>query len=489
MRVAALLLSLAALCAQPDDLAQKARKARELVVAGKVEEAIPIYLELAHALPNDAGILVNLSIAEFKAGRYRDAAGHAEAALKVQPESLAANLFLGSSYAQVGEYARAVAPLEKVLAAQPNDRNARVMLAEALLALERYDDAAAQFRRASELAAENPRVWYGLGRSFEALSERVAQQLESTGPDSPYWHALAADAYLKQRRYGSAFDFYRRALDTPSTLRGVHAGLAAIYKRTGHPDWASTEEQRESETPLPDCSAAKLACDYAAGRFRDIVESDRRTPESLYWAAKACAELAHQAYDHLAQLPPSLETHLHAARAFDSDGLYQQAAGEWRQALKLAPDNAELQAGLVWSLYRSGDHTAAQPLLIEFIKAGPDSRDLNFLCGASLLHLDQPDKAIPYLETAARIDPRFLPAQAALGHALLLAGKAAEAIPHLKAALPSDEDATTHFQLLRAYQLTGQKDLARQALAEYQKTRASSVDRKKMEEGGGITPP
>jgi tetratricopeptide (TPR) repeat protein len=483
------LLTAAALCAQPGDPAQKARQASELVVAGKADEAIPIYLELARAAPNDAAILVNLSIAEFKARRFRDAAGHAEAALKLQPDSLAANLFLGASYTQFGEHARAVLPLEKVIAAQPNDRNARVMLAEALLALDRFDESALHFRRASELAPENPGVWYGLGRALEALAGSAFQQLEIAGQDSAYWHALAAEAYFKQRRYGSAFDFYRRALATSSTMRGIHAGLAAIYRRTGHADWAPIEERREREIPPPDCGAAKLACDFAAGHYREIAESPGRTPEILYWASKSYAELAHGAYDRLAQLPPSLQTHLHSAMTYDADGLYQQAAAEWRQALKLAPDNFEAQTGLAWSLYRGGDHAAALSLLTEFIKSRPDSRDLHFLCGASLLNLDQPEKAIPYLETAARLDPPFLPAQAALGHALLLAGKAADAIPHLQTALPSDEDATMHFQLLRAYQLTGQTGPAQQALTAYQKARTSSAERKKMEEGGLIAPP
>jgi hypothetical protein len=70
-----------------------------------------------------------------------------------------------------------------------------------------------------------------------------------------------------------------------------------------------------------------------------------------------------------------------------------------------------------------------------------------------------------------------------------VAGKAADAIPHLQAALSSDEDATIHFQLLRAYQLTGQTGLARQALTAYQEARTSSAEQKKMEEGGFIKPP
>ncbi|HXI44140.1 MAG TPA: tetratricopeptide repeat protein [Bryobacteraceae bacterium] len=488
MRLVLLLLAAAALCAQSDP-AQKAKQARDLVLAGKAEEAIPIYLELARAAPNDAAMLVNLCIAEFKARRFRDAAGHAEAALKLQPDSLAANLFLGSSYTQLGEYARAVSPLEKVIAAQPNDRNARVMLGEALLALERFNDSAIQFRRASELAPENPAVWYGLGRAFEALAARAFQQLEIAAPDSPYWQALAAETYFKKRRYGSAFDSYHRALTASSTLRGLHAGLADIYRRTGHADWAAIEEQRERESPPLDCGTANLACDFAGGHYREIVESASQGPESLYWTSKSYNELARQAYDRLLQLPSSLQTHLHAALMYDGDGLYRQASAEWREALRLAPDSIEAQTGLAWSLFRGGDFEAALPLLREFVKSQPGSRDLQFLCGASLLNLDQPEKAIPFLETAATLEPQFLPAQAALGHALLLAGKAAYAIPHLQAALPSDEDAAVHFQLLRAYQLTGQTALARQALTAYQEARTSSAQRKKMDEGGFITPP
>jgi protein O-GlcNAc transferase len=155
------------LWAQPEDAAANSQRARDLVVAGNVEEAIPIYRELARAFPNNAAILVNLSVAEFKAKHYRDAAAHASAALKLQPDSLPANLFLGSSYEELGEHSLALAPLEKVLATQPKERNALLMLAEAQLNLENYEEAATDFQKLSELAPENPKVWYGLGRTFD----------------------------------------------------------------------------------------------------------------------------------------------------------------------------------------------------------------------------------------------------------------------------------------------------------------------------------
>src|ERR1700730_12332010 len=243
------------LWAASEDAAAKSQRARELVVAGKVAEAIPIYRELARAYPNDAAMLANLSIAEFKAKRYRDAATHAASAVKLQPDSLPANLILGSSYVELGEPSLAVSPLEIVLAMQPWERNALMMLAESLFRLGRYEDAVGHFEKARQLAPDNPKVWYGLGRTFEALSESVFHQIENATPKSPYWHALQADLFLKQRRYGSAFAHYHQALTELAALPGAHAALATIYQRTGHSAWAQVEEQRERQA-APDCRTA-----------------------------------------------------------------------------------------------------------------------------------------------------------------------------------------------------------------------------------------
>ncbi|HET9318967.1 MAG TPA: tetratricopeptide repeat protein, partial [Bryobacteraceae bacterium] len=332
-------LSLAVASAQPADLARQAQRARELVLEGKAEQAIPIYAEIARAAPGDAANLVNLAIAEFKAKRFRDSAQHAQAALKLQPDLPGANLFLGASYAALGEHAKAVEPLERVLSRQPNDRNACAMLAEELLALERYDEAAGQFRKASELAPENPKAWYGLGRSYKALSEAAYGRLETTAPDSPYAMALAADVFLQQRRYGDAFAGYRDAMALAPGLRGIHGALAEVYQRTGHAEWAEVERGRERGVRAPDCRTDGMACDFLAGRYQEIVEAARRAPgpEELYWASKAYLGLARAAFAHLDQLPPSRESHIHAAQTHEELGEYREAADEWREALQLAP--------------------------------------------------------------------------------------------------------------------------------------------------------
>lgn len=117
------------------------------------------------------------------------------------------------------------------------------------------------------------------------------------------------------------------------------------------------------------------------------------------------------------------------------------------------------------------------------------SRDLNFLYGATFLNLEQPEKAIESLETAIRLDDKFLPAHAALGQALLQTGKPQLAIPHLRAALAGDEDGSTHFRLFRAYQLTGRTVLATQAKAEYQRALETLETKERLEELGTSTAP
>jgi len=115
---------------------------------------------------------------------------------------------------------------------------------------------------------------------------------------------------------------------------------------------------------------------------------------------------------------------------------------------------------------------------------------LNYLVGDTLLDQQRVEEAIPLLKRAVSRDPKFLAAHKSLARADLAAGKAIEAIPHLKAALPSDDDGSLHYQLAQAYQASGQPELAKKILVDYQMIqRSAAAAREAAKRATEITPP
>jgi tetratricopeptide (TPR) repeat protein len=351
------LISCPAVTQDPAPADAELRRAQALLAAGRLGDSIAVYRGLAHRFPRNAEVILNLTIAEYKAGRYSDAAAHAAAALLLEPRSFTPHLFLGASRLALGDAAGAVQPLSKAVDMQPNDRNAMVLLADALLGAARYADAAERYESVARILPDSPRVWYGLYRSYHALGQDRA--------------------------------------------------------------------------------------DLALARLNALSDSP--------------------------------EKHEAAATAHESQGRYRDAAAEWRRALDLHPENPPIRRRLVLALFQSNDHAAALPVAEAALARDPGSSEWNFLCGAALLNILETGRALAYLEKAVRLDPKMLPARAALGQALLQTGQAQAAIPHLEAALSGDTDGSGHYQLARAYQAAGRAEDATRAIRKYKAERATSA--------------
>jgi len=245
----------------------------------------------------------------------------------------------------------------------------------------------------------------------------------------------------------------QQALEKLPALPGIHAGLAEIYRRTEHPDWAAIEDQRERSLRKPAATAALPAGD---------------SPEALFRQSKAYDELARAAYAKLGGLPESPQLHEVKASILRAQGQLLESANEWREAVRLAPGNPRFERELASALYLARDYHNALPRIEPLLRADPESASLNLMMGDSLLHLEEVQKALPYLEQAVRRDPALLPAHASLGLAYSRAGKSAEAAKHLEAALPLDEDGSLHYQLARAWQAAGLTEKAHGMMEQYQ---------------------
>jgi predicted Zn-dependent protease len=472
------------------DLAEKAEAAKRLMAAGHPGEAVPIYRELLRAMPGNPELTLNLGLALDMSGDKRAAIREYQTVLKLDPQSFPARLLMGTAYLDLGQPGQALAPLEESVKLEPGNLAAQESLADAELALERFAVAAATFEKLSRQDPSSPKVWYGLGASYDGLAQKGFNQLSDEAPDSAYWLCLVAESRYANMQTYSAFYFYKQALSRMPSLRGVHAAIAEIYKQTDHADWAVVEEEKERKLPPADCAAEKLECDYQAGNFLAVVHEADKDPKTLYWKTRAYNQLALSAYDRLGRLPPSAEMYELRARIESKRRQYAQAAKDWREALRLVPENPAFKRGLAMALAQSGDLEEAEELFREPLQQYPGSASLNYLLGDVLRNAQKPQEAITYLQKAVSADPKLLTAQSALGLAYLQVGEAANAIPHLRAALPIDEDGTLHYQLARAYQAHGDRDLAREMLKVYQEMQAKDQESKKeVEKNVAITPP
>ena len=454
--------------AQSSKLAEQSNRARELMASGQFEQAIPIYRELVQAVPGNAGLITNLGVAYHMAGHEQEAVTQLTHALKLDPHNIPAHLYLGYAYLSLGKPEKAVPHLEVALRADPSDPDVRGNLAESLFAVRRFREATVQFEKLSRAAPANPEVWYRLGLCYQELSQESFDELQKIATGSSYWLALVGESRAKAMQLSSAFYFYRQALAKNPRMLGVHAAIAALYQKSGHPDWAKAEQQREEKLGKPNCAIEQDECAFRAGRYQELAGLAGKTPAVYYWKTKAYQKLAIDALGHLGQLPDSPQLHELMGRIYMDERQFPAAVEEWQKAYDLSGKDPAIGRQLVLALFQVQNFTEARQLLEAMLQQSPEAADLNYMYGFTLLSLKQPKEAAHYLEISLKQDPENLAAHSTLAQAYLAMGESKLAIPHLKAALPTDHDGSLHYQLARAYQASGQPELARAMLQQYQ---------------------
>jgi predicted Zn-dependent protease len=477
--------------AQSEDPAALSRTVKQLMAGGHFEEAIPLCEQLVKAMPGNPGLVLNLGLAEEMAGHPGKAAPRFEEVLKVEPENIPALTSLATVQLQLSHPQLALVPLKKLLTLEPSNHDARGMLAGALMGVDLFDEAAEQYRKLTGEDATDAKAWYGLGNAYESLGQRSFERISQHAPESPYAAALIAYSRLDRQQYRSAFFFFRLAEDKLPKLRGLHAGLAKVYQETGHADWAAIEEKEEESLPPPNCSVGAAECYFVQNRFLESAKAAaNQTAPSLFWGAKAYHQLALEAFARLGGLPESVELHALKAQIFHGHKQDVEAANEWRAALRLAPGNKRLEGELATSLFQAHDYKPAMVLIQELLPGDGSSPDLNFMMGDSLLRTEQPDQAVPFLETALHANSKMLPAHASLGLALAKLDRGGDAIPHLEKALALDDDGSLHYTLARAYQQAGNSQRSRELMEEYRRIQKQNLEQKdELAKDTQISPP
>ena len=461
-----LFLILLALVAGSDGRAVKAEQAKEAMTARDFDRAIALYRDLSRAVPGDIAVEQNLGLALYSAGRYAESSRVFGQVLRADPNNQPALLFSGINWNRLDQPRQAVPLLTKFLAGSGEAVVARLELGHAHFELGNLHAALEDFLKASALEPANPTAWNGLGISYWALARNNFDWIESNAPFSPEWCALLARFELQQEHYKRAFQLYRQAASGSRALAGIHAGLAEVYRKAGHTDWALIEENREHSVQTQDGGEVTR-------RYQEAIEDQQRAAEAL---------------DHLEKLPLGPEVHQLLGFAYRAQRRDAESATEFRRALELEPNNTRLTKEWATSLWLSGECSRAEPVVEQLLRTNSNSPQLNHVMGDCLVQEKRPQNALLYLKTALKSDPGFLPARASLGRAYGHLGRYSEAIPYLKDAL-SLNDKSTLFQLAQAYKKIGDEANASRYLQEYKRYASTTEQFLRLVDDAEITSP
>lgn len=472
-------------------LAELAQTGRRAMAAGDFVAAVSAYSELTEALPGDPGVALNLGMALHMTGEFAPAVERLQFALNSGVGGERALFLIGTAYLALDQLEPAIESLKRATDANPAMIEAAGALAQALSRQGSHREAARQFRRWTDVAPNAPAAWFGLVASYSTLAQAALDALEREAPESGYMVALAAEVQTARGQDASALQLFREALRREPGLAGVHRGIAAIYRRASQDGWAQQEEKREVDYGNSDCQTRELACLYGRERWAELAEaaSARSGPARHFWTSRAFDAMSREARDRLRALPPSVEGYELSARTSGEQQRHAEAAASWRSALALRPGDPRLEMELAISLQQGRKFDEALPMLQKLVKQVPDSVEINYSLGHTLANLQRPAEAVPHLEFVATRAPDFLPARATLGLALMRVDQVDQAVAHLEAALPADNDASTHFRLAQAYRQLGRDREAREMLERYQHVKRLVEERAEYAKSLRITPP
>ncbi len=472
--------------AQPSDQATLGRQAQAAMQDREFELAERIYARMLSSGPRRPGLVLNLALAQFSAGKYSEALPRFQEFLESRPDHGPAWMLLGVAHQKLEHPAEAVVPLQRAVALAPDNRRARLELGDALLRSGRPDEALGHFVQLTRVDRSNPRAWLGLGLTYTELSRREAQSLEREFPRSAFRLLLRGHAALARQRYRAAYSHFRAALDADPAIAEAHAAIAEIYEQTGYSDWAQAELLKRP--PGASCGERHLECLFQARDLETLLQAAAglRTPAAMYWRARGLGLMAQQAHERLLRLPPSSAAYRLLASVEELSGRFREAAAAWGQAIELEPGDPSLRRNRLRALRAARQPQETIQEAEALLQLRPESSVARFHLGDALLELGRIAEAIPNLEAAVEGSWGGQDAHASLATAYLRVGRGAEAIPYLEEALRNGEDERLLFQLSSAYRAAGRPQEASEALARREKV---LVARGALPGANEITPP
>jgi tetratricopeptide (TPR) repeat protein len=196
-------------------------------------------------------------------------------------------------------------------------------------------------------------------------------------------------------------------------------------------------------------------------------------------------ETAAQNYqDYLAKKPDDAEVHFNLGYVYTALQRPDDAKVEYEKAIALAPDDPKMAPAYqnLGLTFLPKDPAAAVDPLQHAAELAPQDARTKWLLGMALENSGKLDPAIEQYQAAEKLNEKDFDTRLSLGHALIAAGRPADAEPELREALalrPDSPDAPrVHLELAECLMLEKKNEPAAAELAAYLQSNPDDIARR-----------
>jgi tetratricopeptide (TPR) repeat protein len=213
-------------------------------------------------------------------------------------------------------------------------------------------------------------------------------------------------------------------------------------------------------------------------------------PEILFHTGRIYGNFAFLNMQKLAQVAPSsIWRHQALAEAYESQGSYDAAIGEYRQVLAQDPNRVGIHYRLGRTLLARSHNTTSEGDAAEALKEfqqelalDPSNANAAYEIADANRNAGQLEEAKKFFEVALKSHPDFEEAHLGLGSVLTSLQQPEQALPHIQKALSLDnQNEVAWYRLSQVQGMLGNNAERQKAFAEFQRLRDA---KSKREEAG-----
>lgn len=398
--------------------------------------------------------------------------------------------FLGESLNRDGKFTEALAEATKILQTAPNNAAGNLMSARANLGLKNYEEAALAAEKAIQAGADTTtaRATAGISSYMEqkyeksynhlnallgrrALSQNLYKmlaqlqvrlgyldeakelllQLENpTADDAGYLAQVGTQIALSGDVYGGS-ELLRRAVKAAPENADIRLGKAVIDMSSGSDDSVIEFESVIAADPTLEAGWVYLALNHmdngdvdsalaVANEWKEKEPADGYTLEGMIYVRQDKHFEAESAYKKALQADPAhMGANIFLGKLLNSQGRFNDAMEQARQAITHHPVHSRFLMSLVRSAVDAGKHAEATNFMQTHLKDHPGETNVIVALGASLRMQGKVPEAIEFLQGQKSNLNGF--GWLTLGDALLSSRKAEKALSayaEWRKAIPSD---------------------------------------------------